>query len=470
MTTSVKFSLPRQLAYACGQAGNVLTESLILTYLIYFYLPPAKTGEAEVSLVPSFVLGFVPAMFFVQFMPRAIDTFIDPAVGNFSDRNRHPLGRRRIFMLAGFIPLCFATAAVFFPPDAGPTGLNVAWATALMTVYFASFSIYVAPYLALLPELAPDKALNVRVSTMMAAFALFGGLIAINGGGALITALGAETAAQKAHATQMMVVILTVVSAVLLLLPILAIPERNMVGPQAADSHAGLFESLKNTFSDRAFIPYVIGTVLFAFGFNIVRSALLFFVTVLMGQKEDSPVTIAVFGVAALAFPVVAIAAGKLGKRIVMIGGTLVLAVALAGFWFVDSMASGAVFLCLSGLGVSAFLAIPNSILADVCNANALRTGARREAMFFGAQGFLQKINLGISVFLFGFLLDRFGRSVDNPLGVRLMGPVAAIALIGAAIAYWRYPEQRITDELAAGALKVPAPPLAMHSDPNTSA
>lgn len=449
---SATFSLPRQLAYACGQAGNVLTESLIVTYLIYFYLPPAKAGDVETSLVPSFVLGFIPAMLFVQFMPRAIDTFIDPAVGSFSDRSKHPLGRRRIYMLAGIVPLCFATAALFYPPDATSSVLNVAWATCLMTVYFASFSIYVAPYLALLPELAPEKALNVRVSTMLAVFALVGGLIAINGGGALITALGATTPAEKAHSTQTMVMILSIVSFVLLAMPIAFIPERKLVAPTGDGAHAGLVESLKNTFSDKAFIPYVIGTVLFAFGFNIVRSSLIFFVTVLMGEKEDSLVTIAVFGVAALAFPVVAICAARFGKRPVMMIGAGILAISLTGFWFVDDFTLGAVFLSLSGLGVSAFLAIPNAMLSDVCNANALRTGARREAMFFGAQGFLLKINLGVSFFLFSFLLDRFGRSVDNPLGIRLTGPVAAIALIGSAIAYFRYPEQRIANELAASA------------------
>jgi GPH family glycoside/pentoside/hexuronide:cation symporter len=353
-------------------------------------------------------------------------------------------------MLAGFLPLCFATAALFYPPDTTTSVLNVVWATCLMTVYFASFSVYVAPYLALLPELAPEKALNVRVSTMLAVFALVGGLIAINVGGVMIQALGASTPAEKAHSTATMVAVLSGVALVLLLLPIVCIPERQLVPAQGAASHAGLFESLKNTFSDKAFIPYVIGTVLFAFGFNIVRSALIFIVTVLMHEKEDSPVTIAVFGVAAVAFPVVAVAAGRLGKRPVMIAGTLVLAVALVGFWFVDGFTSGAFFLALSGLGLSSFLALPNSMLSDVCNANALRTGERREAMFFGAQGFLLKINLGVSFFTFSFLLDQYGRSVGHDLGIRLTGPVAAVALVGAAIAYSRYPEQRIAAELAA--------------------
>lgn len=451
MTTSQPtFSLPRQLAYACGQAGNVLTESLIVTYLIYFFIPPAGKGETQAALLPSFVFWIIPAMGFTSVIARGIDTFLDPLVGNLSDRNTHPLGRRRFFMVVGCLPLCVACALAFFPPDGTASYLNVAWLSFFSIVYFAAFSAYVAPYLALLPELAPDPALKVRVSTIMAAFALGGGLIAINGGGLLISILGDASAAEKHHSTQMMVVILSIVGFVLLVIPILAIPERKLVPQQSAPAHAGLFDSLRNTFSDKAFIPYVIGTTLFAFGFNIVRSGLLYFVTVLMQEPEKSPVSLAVFGVSAVAFPIVAIAAGKLGKRTVMLAGTVIMAIALAGFYFITNATIGAIFFALSGLGLSTFLALPNAILSDICTANAKRTGQQREAMFFGAQGFLQKVNLGVSTMVLGFLVETIGSTVENPLGVRLAGPVAAVALIGAAIAYSRYPEKRITEELNA--------------------
>ena len=445
----LKLTLPRQLAYACGQAGNVLGESLIATYLLMLYLPPARAGEAPRSLLPELVWGFVPAMLLANVVARGVDTFLDPLVANWSDRNKSPLGRRRVFMLVGALPLCLATAGVFFPPTADASGLNVAFLSVVLTTYYAFFSVYVAPYLALLPEIAPEKSLNVRLSTTMAAFALVGGLIAINGGGAMIGALGEADADQRQRSIQITVVVLTAVAFVLLVVPVVFLPERLLVAP-AADgaAHAGLVESLKRTFSDRAFLPYVIGTTLFAFGFNIVRSALPYFVTVLMRQDSKSPAPIAVFGVAALAFPVVGVLAARNGKRPVMIAGSLILAASLAGFWFVDDALTGAVFLATSGLGVSVFLAVPNSILSDVCNANAKRTGERREAMFFGAQGFLQKINLGVSTGVLGWLLDH-GRSVDDPFGVRLAGPVAAVVLVGAAVAYALYPEHRVVDELA---------------------
>jgi len=451
--SQLPFSLPRQLAYAFGQAGNVLSESLIVTYLLLLYLPPATTaGEVTVNLVPTLFLGLIPAIAFANVIPRGIDTFLDPLVANFSDRSKHAFGRRRIYMAVGIVPLCLATALVFFPLGDGPSDLNVLFMTFFLTIYFASFSLYVAPYLALLPELAPDPKVNVRVSTMLAVFALVGGLVALNGGQAIWSALAPETAsfADRQAALQSTMVILTIVAFVLLAIPILFVPEPKLVAARTGEaSHTPLIESLKKTFSDRAFIPYVIGTTLFAFGFNIVRTATLYFITVLMRQPKDSAATIAVFGVAALAFPVVAFAANKLGKRPVMIAGTMILAFALTGFWFVDDLNTGLLFLGLSGIGVSAFLALPNAILSDICNAATKRSGERREAMFFGAQGFLQKINLGISTGVFGFLLA-FGKSVDNPLGIRLAGPVAAVALVGAAIAYSRYPETRIIAELAA--------------------
>ena len=446
----MKLTLPRQIAYACGQAGNVLGESLIATFLLVLYLPPGSTGEQTVSWLPELAFGLIGAMAFVNIMARGIDTFLDPMVANWSDRNTSKLGRRRLFMLIGAAPLCLMTALAFLPPDEAATDVNVVWLAVILTAYYALFSVYVGPYLALLPEIAPEKKLNVRVSTMMAAFALVGALVAINGGGIMISILGEATVVQKQHSIQTTVIILSVVAFVLLMVPVVFIPETKMVVRQAGAeaSHAGVVESMKRTFADKAFVPYVLGYTLFSFGFNIVRSALPYFVTVLMVEKSDSPAPIAMFGVAAVAFPVVAIAASRLGKRPVMLFGCVWLALSLAGFWFVDNSTLGMMALGCCGVGVSIFLAVPNTMISDIANANALRSGERREAMFFGAQGFLQKVNLGISTGVLAWLLD-FGRSVDNPMGVKLAGPVAGAVLLVAAVCFWRYPEKRILQELA---------------------
>ena len=203
----MKLTLPRQIAYACGQAGNVLGESLIATFLLVLYLPPGSSGETTVSWLPEKAFGIIGAMAFVNIMARGIDTFLDPMVANWSDRNTSRFGRRRLFMLIGAAPLCLMTALAFLPPNETATDLNVGWLAVVLTAYYALFSVYVGPYLALLPEIAPEKNLNVRVGTMMAAFALFGALVAINGGGIIVAALGEATVVEKQHSIQTMVII-----------------------------------------------------------------------------------------------------------------------------------------------------------------------------------------------------------------------------------------------------------------------
>src|SRR5690349_7674175 len=162
----LSLGLGRKLLLAAGNAGNVLGYQLVTTYVLAFYAPPEGKGQ---PLVPAFLLGAIPTYLLLNLLARGIDTFWDPFVANWSDRSRHRFGRRRIFMMAGVLPLALVTGLMFFPPDPMPTTANVVWLGVLLTTYYAMYSVYVAPYLALLPELAPDKRENTSLSTLLAA-------------------------------------------------------------------------------------------------------------------------------------------------------------------------------------------------------------------------------------------------------------------------------------------------------------
>jgi hypothetical protein len=54
----------------------------------------------------------------------------------------------------------------------------------------------------------------------------------------------------------------------------------------------------------------------------------------------------------------------------------------------------------------------------------------------------------GLSLWVFTYLLSRFGRSPEEPLGVLMLGPVAGVACRVAIGLYALYPERRV---LAAG-------------------
>lgn len=431
--TRPSLSLPRKLLYAAGQGGNVLGDTLIQTFLLRFYLPPDGKGP---ELFPETWLGLIPVWLGINVIARIVDSIADPLVASWSDKSRHRLGRRRVFMLWGVAPLAIATAVMFFPPSAEHEAIgNAGFLVVLLCSYFFFFTVYVSPYLALLPEIGKTATERLDLSTFQAIAALIGAAIASMVGPILFfSADGARADIQS------LAIFCGVTSLILMVLPILAIDEPKLVAIDETTASPPLMESLKSTLGDPHFRFYLVGTVLFFFGFNIIRAAAPYYVEVSMGQTLDQvPIVMgATFGVAGLSFPLVNLVARKIGKRKTMMLGTAVLIATMSTVPFVSTVASGFVLMGVSGIGVAVLLAIPNALLSDICAANAMRTGKHQEAMFFGAQGFFLKVNLGVSLGLLGMVLE-LGKSVSNPVGVQASGPLAAIALALALAAFWRY-------------------------------
>ena len=80
--------------------------------------------------------------------------------------------------------------ALFYPPVAGKSPLNSVFLTLMLGLYFALFTIYVCPYLALLPELARSNKDRVDLATWKAVFSILGVAGAAVAGGMLINSIG----------------------------------------------------------------------------------------------------------------------------------------------------------------------------------------------------------------------------------------------------------------------------------------
>jgi len=110
----------------------------------------------------------------------------------------------------------------------------------------------------------------------------------------------------------------------------------------------------------------------------------------------------------------------------------------------------------MAGVGVSTAYLIPWSMMPDVIELDELRTGQRREGIFYGFMVMLQKIGLAIGLQLVGIALQWSGfqstipgqPAPDQPasalLAIRLaIGPLPTIALIGGLILAYFYPLTR---------------------------
>ena len=80
----------------------------------------------------------------------------------------------------------------------------------------------------------------------------------------------------------------------------------------------------------------------------------------------------------------------------------------------------------------------PNILTADIVDDDASRTNTRREAMFYGTQNMVEKASTAMAPLIFAAIL-LLGDTNDNPLGIRLIGPVAGTLVFVAFLSFRRY-------------------------------
>ncbi|MCW3489461.1 MFS transporter [Dethiobacter alkaliphilus] len=419
-----------KLLYAASSAGWAMLDRIVITWLMFYYT------EGENPLV-------LPAIFgSILVFGRVVDAIADPLVALWSDNSSSRLGRRKPFLMVGALLYAAVFVALFYPPAAEHSTANVIYLLVMAGAYFFMFTVYVCPYLALMPELARTAHDRVDMATYRAVFSLLGVAAALVGSGLLIGSMGFRG----------MIWTTAIIGMLLMYLPVL-VKEREYADAQPAT--LGLVDAVLTTLKNRAFRFYLAGNAAFWFGFNIITLGLPFYVTVLLGRPEEDTAILfaAAFGVAFLAFPLVNILAKKIGHKAVMIISMALFVLILPQFYFLgrsplglDPVIHAYLVMALAGIPLSSLFVLPDAIVSSITDLEAGLSGQRREAMYFGTQGLVLKIMMGLSTFVTGLMLQFFGRTAVEPLGVQLTGPVAALFVLIGGIIFWFYPEREVRE------------------------
>ena len=106
----------------------------------------------------------------------------------------------------------------------------------------------------------------------------------------------------------------------------------------------------------------------------------------------------------------------------------------------VPKIAQGMVMAFLAGAPMAGVNLLPKAITADITDYDELRTGMRQEGMFYATQNLFEKIGSSLAPLLLALVL-LLGETGDNPLSIRLVGPVAGvIAFFG----FWTFRGYRL--------------------------
>lgn len=417
-----RLPLRAKLIYASSSfGGEALTQSRSL-WLLYFYT------EANEYLSP-FAVGAILTV------ARLIETVDDGLIGFWSDRTRSRLGRRVPFVLAAS-PFWALFAFLAFTPPTSSAAATAAYLFIVLELYFLASTLSGGPYEALLPEIAPASDERVTITGMRVYFGAAGAALGLVGSGLVIDQLG-----YAAMAAMVAIVALT-----FRYLGLAGVWRYAIRSREPAELPLG--EALRATLKNRYFHLFLPTFALFQLGFQVLLGVLPFLVEAAF-EVEEAGAWVAALAAVAIGTMVVMIpVAGVLARRTtkrhayrVFLLAAVVLfpLLAFAGFMPgipVEAQLVGA--MVLAGLPIAGNYLFPAPLTADIIDYDDLRIGMRREATYYGAQNFVEKTTSALAPLILGILLG-LGRTTDDPLGIRLVGPVAAILVLVGYLIFRRY-------------------------------
>lgn len=415
MTTPAPGKAPRlgfatKLGYGVGSIASAAAGTALATGVLTLYLN-------QVVGLPVALVGFAIMVSLI------FDAVVDPLIGLWSDNTRSRWGRRHPFMYAAAIPAGVCVWLLWHTPASWPKAATFAFALAILVAVRFSVGLYDTTSSALSPELAPDY--NDR-TTLIAYRTLF----AVGGGGLLSVLLysvflrrdathplGALNRAGYAQFGTLVAVTITI--AILVaglathrLIPLLS-PAKPTAGGKA--TRAEIVGALTNPSLLVLIVCGVVGGMTNGITATLNNYFYLHF-------WDLPPQTIALFVLAALPAAVFGSALApfmskRLGKKTAMItlfaisigtslapmsfkllgvfppnGSPWVLAILTADF-FVSAI-----------LGLMGIILIA-SMIADVAEDAAVKTGKRSEGLLFSIYGLLPKISAAAGGFVGTLLL-----------------------------------------------------------------
>ncbi|MBD6955501.1 MAG: MFS transporter [Thermoplasmata archaeon] len=419
-----KLPLNKKIFYGIGQLGVTIPAFFISTYIFIFYSPLQGTKILDASVVG-----------IAMFLGTLVQAIANPFIGNWSDKLKFKVGRRRFFILTGFIPLSLFFALIWFPFF---SGIIMA---VLLFVYLLGFNFLFAyvvlPYLALIPEISTESGDRVVLTTISAYFSIAGIIIA-SILPAILLLLGASLSE-----VGLILALITLLSFFLVFISV-----RESTGEEKMPKEYSVLKAFIQTFRNKTFTRYIVAYLFFQFGFYFFLTSLGYYVeNIVMPGYQGYKTYIGLFTLVAVIFtiifsPLLVWYTRRRGEKRSFILFTTILGLVMISTFFVgltrilSNTVQMLIVMIFAGLGLTSYFILPNAIISEIIDEDEILTGYRREGMYFGVQGLLERIPSGLSSFALGIWITYLYYPSSNDIYIRLLGVVGGISIIITAILF----------------------------------
>lgn len=432
---SSRLSVWTKLAYGTGDISAAIYAQTSGFFLGAFLL--------DIALIEA---GWVALILLVA---NLWDGFVDPILGNLSDRTRTRWGRRRPWLLFGAIPFAISFILQWTVPGFLPEGwMRIAYFLFMTMLLRTTYSMVNIPYTALTPEIAESYDDRTSLTSYRFGFSVLGGLVAALAFDALSKVY---TNPQFSFSFAAMVLAVFIVISVMVTFTFVkepALPQSTDDGAQD-EGHGNLMDGIRLMSENFPFLC-VLGIYLASWVVvEFVQANLLLYIRYWIRSEESFRNILLMLQLTTFAFlPVWTWISAKIGKKHAYYLGAGLFVVVLVGMFTLqpEQLTFLYILAFLAGICVSMALLLPWSMLPDVIDYDEYQTGTRSSGIYYGMFVFVQTIGVSVALGFSSALLgwsgyinpEVAGQIVQQPnsvlLALRLMVSFIPLTLIALSI------------------------------------
>ena len=397
---------------------------------VLIFLPPLY-AELGLSLT---VIGTV------FLAVRVFDVVTDPLFGWLGDKIRTRWGRRRPALL-GALPMLIAGVYLTFFPGESPTVLLL---TLSMLLLYAGWTAFTISHTAWAGEMSDDYNERSRIMGALQILASLG-VLTVSVVPAILDA--SSTDVSMSQRTDVVGLIILVSLPIFTLLAASSARE-----PIRAESTTKLHwrEAAGSIVANKSLQRLLLADLLLGIQTGTNGTMHFFFIGIVLGLPQAATTMLVVLAVTGLiAAPIMVRLSYRFGKHETLCLGAMIGALGCFAHFFVPV---GSFWIVLTtfimiGVNVGTRELLVRSIMADVIDEDALRTGKERSALFFSTLTLVEKLGMALAVGLVLPILDLVGfdpsgvNSETTITGVRLVAAATPVmALVGVILVMWKFP------------------------------
>ncbi len=451
-----QLSVREKVCFGLGDISHGLAASSIGFWMLIYMTDVAGLGAYSGGL--AIMIG------------RVWDSVTDPLMGWITDHTESRWGKRRPYLLFGAIPYAFAFLALWIVPEFEGHEVSIFAYTAIALVVFNTcLTVVFVPYTTLTAAISQNYDDRTSLTGYRMAFSQTAFLIGAAVPVLLLEWIGTESslalieplyrdqifgswAGTPREAYFLMGIFFALLMIASIWTTFFGTRERTTKQKEVSTATPFCYASsiIEELQGNKPFRIAVCILLITNCATTLVAVNLAYYLQYVLLIAEASTLFITLFAFSILSMPIWVKITKRLGKpetyRVAIIFYALVLcSLVLLG---PDNTTLVYFIAALAGIFNAAALMIPWAIIPDVIEFDELKTGKRREGLFYGGTSFCYKFATALAVFISGFVLEKVVGYVPNvpqemivQNGMRaLIGFLPASLLIAGAVLSLRYP------------------------------